>query len=208
MQNTTVMNRSLFTLPILAGMALFISPIDSHAQAFEEGVNTASVGYGFVTLLGTLNNTFDDYSDVNYSSTGPLYAKFEHAISDKVGLGLNFAYAGNQWEYRFNDGPSANNYTETSKRTTFSILARMNFHFGSNDKFDPYAGFGLGYRSSNWTQETNDPSGDSGVELKTLVPLGMEITLGARYYFMEHLGVYMEVGAAKSVLQAGLVGKF
>jgi hypothetical protein len=36
----------------------------------------------------------------------------------------------------------------------------------------------------------------------------MEITVGARYYFMEHLGAYMEVGAAKSVVQVGLVGKF
>jgi opacity protein-like surface antigen len=206
--NLQMHRSSLFTLPVLAGMALFISPIDSHAQAFEEGVNTASVGYGFVTLLGSVNNTFDSYSDVNYSSTGPLYAKFEHAISDKVGLGLNFAYAGNQWAYQFNDGYDGTNYTETSKRTTFSVLARMNFHFGSSDKFDPYAGFGLGYRSANWTIDTDDPNGGSGVDFKTLVPLGMEITVGARYYFMEHLGAYVEVGAAKSVVQVGLVGKF
>lgn len=195
----------------ILAIAAFATPSTSNAQAFQEGSNQIAVGYGFVTVLGSISDSFDDYTDTQYKGTGPLYAKFEHALSDKVGMGLSFAYAGNEWSYKYDDvdvNGNAVQYTETSKRTTYSILARMNFHFGNSDKFDPYAGFGLGYRSANWTYDSTDPNGTSGVELKTLMPLGMEITIGSRYYFTENIGVYAEVGAAKSVMQAGLVAKF
>jgi len=40
------------------------------------------------------------------------------------------------------------------------------------------------------------------------MPFGFEFTLGARYFFSNNIGVYAEVGAAKSVMQGGLVAKF
>lgn len=205
------MNTHLHLSAALIAIAAVAAPTTSNAQAFEEGQNNISVGYGFVTLLGSISDSFDTYTDTEYKGIGPIYAKFEHALSDKIGLGANFAYAGNEWSYKYsttNANGDAVQYTETSKRSTWSLLARLNFHFGSSDKFDPYAGIGLGYRSSNWTFETSDPTGNSGVDFKTLVPLGMDLTIGARYYFTDNIGLYAEVGAAKSVLQAGLVAKF
>ena len=204
------MKQQFHLVAVVVAIAALV-PSVSNAQAFEEGQNNVSVGYGFVTLLGSINSTFDDYADTEYKGTGPIYAKFEHALSDKIGLGGSFAYAGNEWSYKYSSTDANGNavqYSETSKRTTWSLLARVNFHFGSSDKFDPYAGFGLGYRNANWTYDTTDPSGDSGVEFKTLVPLGMDLTIGARYYFTDNIGLYAEVGAAKSVVQAGLVAKF
>src|SRR5688572_9829842 len=94
---------SLHGITLLATVAALANPTVSRAQAFGPETNTVSVGYGFVTFLGNLNETFDEYTDVNYSGMGPIYSKFEHAISEKVGLGLNVAYAGNEWSYRFND---------------------------------------------------------------------------------------------------------
>ena len=203
-----------FSLPILAGIALCTAPLDSKAQTFDENTNTISAGYGFVTLLGTISESFNSYNDLKYSSLGPIYLKFEHAISDKVGMGLNLAYATNKWEYRYDESSTSTNgttttnqYTETTDRSTYSILVRMNFHFGESDKFDPYAGFGVGYRNAKWTEKSTSPNGTSGVELKTSVPFGFEMTIGARYYFAEHFGVYLETGLAKSVVQAGLVVK-
>ena len=200
---------ALFSLPFLAGMALFTAPLDSKAQTFDENTNTISAGYGFVTLLGAISESFDTYNDLKYSSLGPIYLKFEHAISDKVGMGLNVAYATNKWEYRYDDSSTgtAQQYTETTSRSTYSILVRMNFHFGESDKFDPYAGFGIGYRDAKWTVASTAPGGTSGTDLKTSVPFGFEMTVGARYYFAEHFGVYLETGLAKSVVQAGLVVK-
>lgn len=66
----------------------------------------------------------------------------------------------------------------------------------------------MGYRDANWRMTTTGPEGGSGVELKSLMPFGFEFTLGARYFFTEHIGLHAEVGAAKSVIQGGLVARF
>lgn len=206
-------NHLLHGLATVATIAAFATTTESRAQAFDEETNSVSVGYGFVTLLGSINDSFDSYNDTEYSQLGPIYAKFEHAVSDHLGIGVNFAYATNEWNYRYGydsngDGVDESQYEATNKRVTWSALARLNWHFGDNDKFDPYAGFGLGYRNASWTYSTNDPGGsDSGVTFKTLVPLGLEMTIGARYFFTENIGAYLEVGAAKSVVQAGLAIK-
>jgi opacity protein-like surface antigen len=205
-------NHSLYGVALLATVAALANPTVSRAQAFDEETNSVSVGYGFVTLLGSINDSFDTYNDTEYSQLGPIYAKFEHAVSDHLGIGLNFAYATNEWSYRYDSFDSdlnATQYVATNKRSTWSALVRLNWHFGDSDKFDPYAGLGLGYRNATWSYETTDPSGsESGVTFKTLVPLGMEMTIGARYFFTESIGAYLEVGAAKSVVQAGLAFKF
>lgn len=195
----------------LSAMIGAIAPSTSHAQAFPEGSNSISVGYGFVTILGALNSTFDTYTDINYSSLGPLYFKYERAMSDNIGLGLSVAYATNEWSYRFSSFNDTTEvfHTETTKRSTYSILARFNYHFGSSEKFDPYIGLGLGYRDANWSTTTTDAAGvGSAVDLPNLVPLGMELTFGLRYFFTDNFGAYTEIGGAKSVVQLGLSGKF
>jgi opacity protein-like surface antigen len=205
------MKKTHLAASILSLAALLANPIKSNAQAFAEGANYVNVGYGFGTFLGNLSNTFDEYTDVKYTGLGPIYAKYERGITDRIGLGFNFAYATNEWDYNFgytDENGNARSYTESTKRSTWSALARFNFHFGSSDKFDPYIGVGLGYRSANWKYETTDPNGGSGVELKTLMPFGSELTLGARYLFNDNFGLYAEVGAAKSVGQLGLTYKF
>lgn len=205
-------NRSLYGAALLATVAAFANPNESRAQAFDEETNLISVGYGFVTTLGSINDSFGD-KDTDYSELGPIYAKFEHAVSDHLGIGLNLAYTTNEWAYRYGsdtngDGVNDNQYDATNKRVAYSALVRLNWHFGDNDKFDPYAGFGLGYRNSTWSYSTTDPSGsDSGVAFKNPIALGMEFTIGARYLFAEHFGAYLEVGAAKSIVQVGLTVK-
>lgn len=192
------------------GMALLTAGLlltsgTARAQAFSEGDNSINVGYGFVTFLGSISENFDSYGDVQYKGMGPLYFKFEHAVTDHIGLGLNVAYATNEWVYNYQFDNST--YTETTKRSTYSVLARFNYHFGESEKFDPYFGMGLGFRQAKWTSEDSGPEG-SGVELKSLMPFGMDLTLGARYFFTPNVALYAEVGAAKSVVQAGASFKF
>jgi opacity protein-like surface antigen len=185
-----------------------LTPHQSQAQAFEEGHSYVSVGYGFITFLGVLNKTFDVYDDVTYRSLGPIYLKYEYAVTDNIGVGLNFAYATNEWEYRYNPGFDNNFYTESTLRSTYSILARINFHLGDGDKFDPYIGYGIGYRDATWSTSSTDPLGTgSGFNVKGLMPLGMELTFGARYMFTDNIGLYAELGAAKSIFQGGLTIK-
>ena len=175
------------------------------AQAFPKGSTSLSVGYGAGTFMSAISRNFEVNSDVAYSSMGPAYFKFEHAMDDHVGLGLNVAYATNEWSYRYTHDTTM--YKGRTSRSTYSILARFNYHIGTNDAFDPYVGFGLGYRDAKWTIDDDGPV-DSGVTLKSVVPFGMEFTFGFRYFFTPNIGLYAEVGAAKSVAQGGLSVKF
>ena len=192
--------------------ALFATGL-SHvrAQAFPQGKSMVSVGHGAVTFMGAIKRSFDPYTDLSYTSLGPLYLKYEYAISDNIGFGLNFAYAENDFTYRYNsldpDGIERT-YSESTSRSTYSVLARFNFHMGDSPKFDPYVGFGVGYRDANWEISSNNPFGTSGVSFKSLMPFGFEITAGARYFFVDNLGIYAEVGGAKSVFQGGITARF
>ncbi len=200
-----------YRLPVFTIAALLLGSFQANAQAFPEGSNSISVGYGGVTLLGSISKNFDSYTDVNYSGMGPIYFKYEHAMTDNLGLGVNVAYAQNEWSYKYSDTDANNNsvtYTETTSRSTYSILARLNYHIGSDDKFDPYLGIGLGYRDATWKYDTTNPDGTTNVDISGLMPFGMELTLGMRYFFTENIGLYAEFGAAKSVLQGGLAVKF
>ncbi|MCW5900078.1 MAG: outer membrane beta-barrel protein [Flavobacteriales bacterium] len=200
--------RSFIALGALAGM---MGHTTLQAQGFREGGHAISVGHGAVTFLGNLNRSFDDYLDLDHKGVGPLYLKYEYAVTDRIGLGLNLAYAVNEWSYRYDvtdEQSNINYYHESTKRSTWSALARLNYHFGNSDRFDPYFGFGLGYRDANWELSSTGPHGGSGVELKSLMPFGFEFTLGARYFLASNIGVYAEVGGAKSVVQGGLVARF
>ncbi|HNP49816.1 MAG TPA: hypothetical protein PKL85_13320 [Bacteroidia bacterium] len=198
---------------IFLAMTMFFSFSNrmASAQAFEDGNNNVSIGYGFVTFAGALFNTYEDQNNYNFSITGPIFAKYEHAVSDHIGVGLNFAYA--KWKLSYNyESYDANNnavtYTESDSYSTYSILGRFNLHFGNLDKFDPFWGVGVGYRSGTWKYESNDPYGINDLNISNPIPLGFETTIGARYYFTDNIGVYAETGIAKAVIQAGLNFKF
>lgn len=202
--------RSL-SLSLLAIPAFLLHTSAARAQAFIEDGNSIAIGYGGVTLLGSISQNFDEYGDVNYKGMGPIYFKYEHGMTDKIGLGINVAYAQNEWAYSYattDANGEAVTYKEKTSRSAYSILARFNYHIGSDDKFDPYVGFGMGYRNATWKYDTTDPDGTTDVDISGLMPFGMELTIGARYFFSENIGLYAEVGAAKSVVQGGLAVKF
>ncbi|HRH66932.1 MAG TPA: hypothetical protein PLU53_11585 [Bacteroidia bacterium] len=187
----------------------YLSIQDVKAQAFVEGNNSINVGYGFGTVVGTLFNSYKDYNEYSFSTLGPLFLKYEHAVNDKIGIGLNVAYAKWELSYRYN-GYSNQEFTEKDSYTTYSILGRFNLHFGHMDKFDPYWGFGLGFRNANLKFSSSDPNGpkDTDISNPIPIPLGFETTIGARYYFSDNFGIYAEAGFAKAVTQAGLTFRF
>lgn len=194
--------KSLLTIGLIFGL---FNVNKSNAQAFKMNQNSISVGYGFGTIIGSVLNDIADQTNYHVSYTGPLYFKFENAVSEKVGFGINFAYAQYVASYNYYSGID---YTETDTYTTYSILGRINFHFGSSEKFDPYFGFGVGYRNGEFKYSTTDPNGPRDSNYSFPFPFGFETTIGSRLYFSENIGMYVEFGAAKSVLQLGLTAKF
>lgn len=135
-------------------------------------------------------------------------------VSDKVGIGasINFVNFGATYS-EVSSGDSLDNnqnwvhWTQTTKYTlatkNYSALFRFNYHFVSNDNLDVYFGVGAGYRGgkTTYTSVPNDP--DFSFDTKIAIPVGMETTLGMRYFFTENIGAYTEIGLGKSLIQFG-----
>src|SRR5438552_2756360 len=100
------------------------------AQTFDNGDIVFSAGYGWPNLIGAVFNLYESESGYHASSVGPVYIKGEYCIADHLGLGINFAWSTSKVTYIFEDY-DANynlvNYNAEIKRSTFSILARLNY---------------------------------------------------------------------------------
>ncbi|MCB0395659.1 MAG: outer membrane beta-barrel protein [Flavobacteriales bacterium] len=207
--NKMISKKNLRRVIASSGMMCIMSL--SFGQAFETGNSNIQIGYGFGNFVQAIFKTYETtYDEFKFKGTGPLFFKYEYAVNDKIGIGLNVAYIGAEVSYTDKDHITSNGefYKETIKWSNISALARMNLHFGDNDKFDPYWGFGLGYRTGNTTYDDNDPDYDNSASLKSYIPFGFETTLGARYFFSDNFGLYAETGLAKAVFQVGLDIKF
>ena len=191
---------------------LFTKP--AVAQIFEQDKSYVSIGYGFGTLIGAIAATIT--ANINderytYSITGPLYAKYEYGITEKFGIGVNLAFVQFKFNYKYQEyDPSTGlnvTYTETDTYSSFSGLIRANWHFRPREKIDPYFGFGLGYRTSNWKHVSNDPT-DQYEDFEFPIPFGFEATFGLRIKLTKNFHVYTEAGMAKSAIQFGFTQKF
>jgi predicted porin len=140
------------------------------------------------------------------NSLGPIFGKFEYAVSDKIGIGLNVAHIGINASYNVSDGDGGNYQYKINWNNT-SLLGRINLHFAKSEKLDAYWGAGLGYRFGSWKFEDNNPD-SSNESIPSVVPFGFETTIGVRYYFIPNLGVYAEAGIAKAPIQFGLSAAF
>ena len=173
-------------------------------DAFEEGKIVASIGYGAPNLTNAfVKLVFEDEEGYKKSGIGPMHLKFEYGLSDKIGFGLviNYVNAGASWTHKnFTDNST---YTDDVDFTSIAFNVRMNIHFATTDKLDPYWGVGAGYRTGKWKYDSNDPLYEFS-ESNTFIPIGFETTLGMRYYVADMFAFYVELGFAKSLIQGGL----
>jgi opacity protein-like surface antigen len=195
------MKKLLFILAISCSLSGF-------GQSFSMGNNNISAGYGIGNIIQSIFSSYETYDSYSFKATGPFFLKYEQALTDRLGIGINAAYVGAKVSYidksYIVDTTSMTFYKQTINWSSYSILARLNFHFATLDKLDPYWGFGIGYRGASWKASDNDPNYDNSTSFNSVLPIGFEATIGARYYFTPAIGAYMEVGIAKAVVQFGL----
>ena len=188
---------------------LFHSTHIAFSLGFKVGDNIFAFGYGFGTFAQALAATYDEYYDYDFTVTGPLFARYEYAITDHMGVGINFAYA--EWVYKYQyDSYNSSNSIVIGKDyyTTYSILGRFNLHFGNSEKFDPFWGVATGYRKGTLKKDNNNHYNNGSDDFVIPFPLGLETTIGARYYFSKNVGIYIETGLAKAIFQTGISIKF
>ncbi len=186
-----------------AAFALCVTSVN--AQSFEKGKTIITGGYGFGNLTKAVLKAYQDEAGYKANSLGPIFAKVEYGVSDKVGIGINVAHIGIGASYQSTDG-EGNTTTEKFKWKNTSVLARLNLHFAKSEKLDAYWGAGLGYRFGSWKWESE--SQDMSQDIPVVNPFGFETTIGVRYYFIPNLGVYAEAGIAKAPIQFGLSAAF
>ena len=181
-------------------------------NAFGEGTIVISAGYGFGNFSQAYFKAFQTYAGYSYKGFGPIHGKFEYGLSDNIGLGVsvNYISAKVNWTRTYYNSTTGNYdpYIEGWDWSSLSILARMNIHFATNTKLDPYWGVGAGYRQGSSTYYT----GYTGIgaiyeTLPTFIPFGFETTVGLRFYFSYNVGIYFETGFAKAIIQGGLAIK-
>lgn len=186
--------------------------------AFQKGSSTVSLGYGFLSPYKTLfklssaGGIFGGTGvTAKFSSLGPVGVTYEYGVTEKISVGAQVAYSTLKNVETTKDGISAGkDRIETLKLTQLSVIARVNYHFGSSSKFDPYGGLGLGYGNFTFKQEDNDPNPlFAGTKIAVPGAFGITGQLGAKYYFSSNIGAYAEIGyLAGSFAQIGVTAKF
>ncbi|MES2629580.1 MAG: outer membrane beta-barrel protein [Bacteroidota bacterium] len=176
--------------------------------AFSQGNSNISVGYGAPNLVKFFFKAVEAAStDFKATGSGPFHLKYEYGIGRKIGLGVSLAYV----TFGFTDVTKDDYtgevlYAESFNLTNIAALARVNFHFGSSKKFDPYLGVGAG--ANFITAKYTSTDGETTSPFSTPGFVAIELVFGARYFFSDHIGIYTEVGYAKSLAQLGVTFKF
>jgi len=165
---------------------------------FSQGDKFVNLGLGFVgSEVGS--SVGSGYSN----STGPSFEfNSEKAMTDHLGLGFATSYQGasatNTFTTQGYDSYTNTlvNYTTTDKYSISFIQfsVRGAYHFTAGNKFDPYAGVGLGYCEviETLNETTNDPSVAGGSSTTGAPGFMFGAFGGTRYFFSDHVGAWFE----------------
>lgn len=186
------MRKLLFSATAIAALS-FSSVADASAQVIK--------GFYKQSYKARNNGTFDKgtgifsiglgapYGYGGYRSTlPPIYVKYEMGIMDEVGIGLVGGI-----------GMGKNRFTDDGYfATTIGALGYYHFNkFIPLKKLDVYAGLGIGVDINNRASNGSD------------VSALFLYKAGARYYFSNSFGVYVETGYdLLSVANAGITLRF
>lgn len=196
---------------MIALICMMAGTTTTKAQIVEEGNVVVDLYYGWPNLYTTVlkelyaDNAVDN--SVKIGTLGPLGLRFEYMISDVVGVGLDAGYVNTWVEYEEEDISTSVVYDYKVSVPKIHALFKMNFHFTKSDKVDAYGGFGVGYRNRSFKFTTNDPDFDEG-NIDSLIPVGLRISIGTRYYFTENIGIGAEMGLGGPLLSFGISTRF
>jgi hypothetical protein len=180
------------------------------AQIYPKGSTNFSVGYGALSYGNILLNLITkDLKDVNINKAGPLFIKGEYAVADNFTVGLNVNYSNMSSGFKLDSIQYVGKYSGNFSLRSTSILGRVNYTFPfAEDKAGFMVGGSLGYRGArlNYTDDNPKTPIDGGFSIP--LPITFEFTIGMRYYFTQNIGLYVEAGATRSLIQGGVTARF
>lgn len=179
--------------------------------------------YGAPYFMGSyvksvFDNTKNASSIESVRNLNHFGGKFEYMVSEKIGLGLEYTYAAVNVNYKVdktvsNGSGQAITQTYHYKASLYKqrILGRMNIHFETTDKIDPYATFGVGYKLSRLKSNNPDDQqdvNDFNAAFSNFFPVSYRMGVGLRYFFSPEFGLNIEAGLGGPTVQGGLTLKF
>ncbi|MFM1853886.1 MAG: hypothetical protein RL164_1204 [Bacteroidota bacterium] len=192
---TKNMTKNFLKVFIALGMIATGFNQQTFAQAVEEEDIVIEGYYGFPNLYTAVFKaayaSTGTELDLTTGGIGPLGARFEYLVTDKIGLGLDVSFTNSS--VNFNDAPNGTlyNYDFTTSRT--GVLVCFNYHFLDNDEFDLYSTVGIGYAKRNFDFTSTEP-GYEPLSVESLVPVGFKGALGMRYFFSDNIGANLQFG--------------
>lgn len=170
-------------------------------MAFTQGQSSLQAGIGFPSLIKPEIDSFMYFGEVERSKFPPVQLRYEHAVTNNIGIGMMLGYSKSKVTITDNTDPENIN----GFNYTYLILgARGAFHLNANSpKFDPYL---VGFGGLNLTT-TSSFGPDNPLETQKKIFI-WSIHAGANYYFVGPLGAFLEVGYGVSIVNAGLTFKF
>jgi hypothetical protein len=209
------MKKSILTLALLLGATLLSSSIyaqsgkafyktpykSRNSGSFDRRSGLLSFGIGFPNRSGTGLDYWG--GDERRASIGPGYIKYEHGVTDEIGVGGYVAAAASRYKY----GPDRR-YTDRIFAGSLGFMGY--YHFNKLipvRMLDVYAGAGVGIRQLTYSYD-DDFNGfeDDDRTNFTAMPL---VKVGARWYFTKMFGVYAEGGYDKmSDVNLGITLRF
>ena len=195
---------------LVLGLLLTAFIFTSNAQAFDDGTNLFSIGFG----LPPAQRITRDYNDLNYKSFldyklnnyGTFVGKYEHGLHKYFGLGLNLEYSAANVSYKYTN---LVDYERKLKTNVLGGFIRFNGHIPVAEKFDIYGGVGLGYYYTiEKASETNTNNNTSYDTRRKILDFDYQVTIGARYMIKDNVGFFVEFGRASTIAQFGCALKF
>lgn len=199
---------TICTNSVLAQTDDYRLPPKTNFNSIQKGDILVDAYYGGPYLLGIITKmAFDSLNKQgnavsNFHNYNQFGLNFQYMLNDKIDIGVEYTHALATFNYL------ENNLLYTAGIRKQRVLAKMNVHFATSQKVDPYMTFGAGFSSSKLF--SNEP-GTSTVDLQSLsilfAPVSFRVGIGLRYFFTPKFGLNGEIGLGGPLMQAGITFK-
>ena len=177
---------------------LFLLPHSDGQNQDQIPKNTISAGYGFMDLNYVVSKFNDESWITAKTISGPFYLKWHYQISSQSSFGINTFYIHMQ---------GIDTYHDSVSFSAHGYGINLHFRFVMYDRIrwlKPYLGLGFGFQDFF-------PSGNrvyDDIKHDAEFHGNGEITFGLQFLPITNWGCYVEVGAAETAFQLGIITKF
>ena len=211
------MTKSINFKPALLAILLIANfSFNSCSQKNDIKSIKLSFGLGAPALDGLLHRLDAQRKpDAITNHSNGIHFKAEYAVREKTGIVISVGFCNSEgsWNDNHHISTPLKGFSSPINRgyytfESLSVLARVNQSIAKGKFLDLYAGFGIGYRLDSYTSIEFDQFGNKIIVADkegATFPVSLELGFGLRIFPHENIGIFTEIGLAKSLAQAGIV---